>query len=291
MTEITATAPDLDPTRPRRRTLHVRTNQWRYQQIQFNRNRRGGMAPLLRKWHQRAGLFACLFMIWLGGSGFVLNQSADWGLDAVRLDTSWLMNMYGLHPQPPKTGYYAGDNWLAQTSERTILNGLPLQSMIPSPLGMAASGSATNPLLFIASSDRVVVVTPNGTRIDELRDYTLPVSAVRRIGTLPSGEVAIQDLDIFVTSDGLDWKELPLGTPVTWSTPERLQPQMQNRVLPFARPTMALEQVLIDAHSGRLFGAAGPLVINTVGIAAIFLGISGIWIYWSTARRRRQRAG
>ncbi len=289
MSEITAT-PDLDPSRPRRRSLHARTNQWRYQQIQFNHNRRGGMAPVLRKWHQRAGLFACVFMIWLGASGFALNQSADWGLDAIRLDASWLMNMYGLHPEPPKTGYYADQNWLAQTSERTILNGMPLQEMIPSPLGMAAGGTSATPLLFIASSDRVVVVTPQGARVDELRDYTLPVSAIRRIGSLPSGEVAIQDLDIYVTTDGLDWRELPLGTPVSWSSPERLQPQMQNQVLPFARPTMALEQVLIDAHSGRLFGGAGPLVINTVGIAAIFLGISGIWIYWSTARRRRQRA-
>lgn len=291
MTEISASAPALDPGRPRRRTLHARTNQWRYEQIQFNRNRRGGMAPVLRKWHQRAGLFACVFMIWLGASGFVLNQSADWGLDAVRLDTGWLMNMYGLHPEPPKNGFYAGENWLAQTSERTVLNGAPLLEMIPSPLGMAAGGSPQDPLLFIASADRVVLVTPTGARVDELRDYTLPVSAIRRIGTLPSGEVAIQDLDIFITRDGLDWQKLPIGATVNWSSPARLQPQMQNRVLPFARPSMALEQILIDAHSGRLFGTAGPLVINTVGISAIFLGVTGIWIYWATARRRRQRAG
>ena len=282
-------APAAAPTHNPRRNWYARMEKWRREPFVFQRQRLT-MAARARQWHQRAGLFACLFMVWLGASGFVLNQSAGWGLDAIRIDSSWLMSMYGLHPEPPKSGYFSADHWLAQTSENTLLDGQPVAEYIPSPLGLASNGSDTDPLLFVAASDRLVVFSKDGQRIDELRGYTLPISAIRRIGETQAHGIAIQDLDTFVTHDGLSWEPLPSGATVTWSKPERLDETLQQQALPFAKPTMPLEQVLIDAHSGRLFGRYGPWVINAVGLAVVLLGLTGAYMYWSTARRRRRRS-
>ncbi len=264
---------------------YAAVHRWRHEVITIKAN----LAPVLRRWHQRFGLFAFLFMAWLGASGFVLNQSAGWGLDAVRTDADWLMGLYGLHPEAPEQGFLAGDHWLAQTSEKTLLNGRPLEETIPSPLGLALGGSPDKPLLFIGAEDRLVIVDAQGHRIDDLRAFSLPISAIRRVGEVPGQGVAIQDLDIFVSPDGLGWNPLPPGTEVRWSTPRSLSAEQRELVLPHAKPTVAVEQVLIDAHSGRLFGRHGPWLINAVGLSAVFLGISGAWMYWSTARRRRQR--
>ncbi len=281
------TAPSTLPTPARRRNWYARVEKWRREPWVFEK-RKTTLAAQARNWHQRAGLFACLFMAWLGASGFVLNQSADWGLDAMRIDKAWLMDMYGLHPEPPKSGYLTQGHWLAQTSEKTLVDGKPLAETIPSPIGLAIGGSAETPLLFVAANDRLVILDEDINRIDELRGYTLPISAIRRIGN--SGDaVAIQDLDTFITQDGLSWQELPTGSAVNWSKPERLSSDMQAQTLDYSRPTMPLEQILIDAHSGRLFGRYGPWVINLVGFAAVFLGLSGAWMYWNTARRRRKR--
>ncbi|MGJ8669505.1 MAG: PepSY domain-containing protein [Oceanococcus sp.] len=274
-------------TQSRRRNWYARVDQWRREPFDFSRSKTTTAAKV-RSWHQRAGLFACLFMAWLGASGFVLNQSADWGLDAWRIDKAWLMSMYGLHPEPPKSGYLCAGHWLAQTSEKTLLDGKPLEETVPSPIGLALGGSVQEPLLFVAANDRLVILDENGNRIDELRGYTLPISAIRRIGS-SQGAVAIQDLDTFVTQDGLSWQPLSAGSEVVWSKPERLSSELQQLALPYSRPTMPMEQILIDAHSGRLFGRYGPWLVNLVGFAAVFLGLSGAWMYWNTARRRRKR--
>lgn len=248
-----------------------------------------GWAPIMRQWHQRAGLFAAIFMFWLGSSGFVLNQSASWGLDAVRVGNSSIMGLYGLYPRAPENGFYAGDNWMAQTTENTVVNGHALPELVPSPLGLAAAGIGGNTLLFVTASDRIVIVDADARPVDELRGYTLPVSMIRRVGQTKNGAVAIQDGDTFITRDGLSWEPVVDPSSVVWSKPQGLEPAHKEAALPFARPTVPLEQVLIDAHTGRLFGRYGTWIVNLVGFAAMFLGISGAWIYISTARRRRQR--
>lgn len=268
----------------------TRMGEWSLQSFDFSAPAKRGWAPIMRQWHQRFGLYAAIFMFWLGCSGFLLNQSASWGLDAVRVGNSTVMGLYGLRGHAPETGYFSGQNWLAQSTEHTVVNGHSLPELVPSPLGLVATGDPNNPLLFVAGSDRIVITDPNARVIDELRDYTLPVSAIRRIGHLSDGRVAIQDAKIFATEDGLGWTEIPEDSVIDWSSPKELDPSLQEIMLPFSQPTVPLEQVLIDAHSGRLFGRAGPWIVNSVGFAAMFLGISGTWIYISTALRRRQRA-
>src|SRR5690554_2169261 len=85
------------------------------------------LSLVLRQWHQRAGLFAFLFMAWLGFSGVLLNQSASWGLDAIRVKSAALMAMYGVYPQVPHTGYFSGGHWLVSTTENTVIDGRLLQ--------------------------------------------------------------------------------------------------------------------------------------------------------------------
>jgi hypothetical protein len=247
------------------------------------------LTATLREWHKRAGLFAFLFMGWLGISGFLINQSADWGYDVVRINWSWVMSLYGLHPEPPRSGLAADGHWLAVTTEATLLDGKPLPTPIHEPLGMVAGGTDATPLLFVAGTDRLVLLKPDGTRVDELTASFLPIKAVRRIGTLADSPrtVAIQDLDIYTSTDGLEWKQLSPGANIDWAEAAPLPEAERAKALPYSRPSVSLEHVLVDAHSGRLFGRAGAYVINAVGLAALWLGISGVWMMWRTSRRRR----
>ena len=246
-------------------------------------------AATLREWHKRAGLFAFLFMGWLGISGVLINQSADWGYDTLRIDWSWVMALYGLHPEPPRTGLHADGHWLAAASEATLLDGRPLAAPIREPLGMAAGGSDAEPLLFVATPDSVVILDAEGARVDELTGAFLPVRSIRRIGTLSGSArmVAIQDLDVYVSRDGLSWSAAPDGASFSWTEAAPLPESERTRALPYSRPSVSLEHVLVDAHSGRLFGQAGVYLINAVGLAALRLGVSGAWMMWRTSRRRR----
>jgi hypothetical protein len=133
-----------------------------------------------------------------------------------------------------------------------------------------------------------VLLKPDGTRVEELRAPPLPVSTIRRIGTLSGAggdRVAIQDLDAYASEDGEDWQPVSPDA-VRWSRPEPLPQEQQQRAAPYARPTLPLERVLADAHSGRLFGRHGPLLIDLTACSAVLLVCSGLWMVWRASRRR-----
>jgi hypothetical protein len=251
---------------------------------------RPNLSMTLRTWHKRLGLFAFVFMGWLGFSGFLINQSASWGYDVARVRLSWVMALYGLHPEPPQSGLNANGHWLAETLDASLLDGKPLATRIKRQIGMAAAGSSAQPLLFVAEPERLLVLSPDGQLVDEMSGSMLPVPAIRRIGSVAGtpAKVVIQDLDAYATTDGLQWDKLPINADVAWSEPQPLPDDQKTKALPFSRPSVSVEHVLVDAHSGRLFGAFGAWIINFVGIAAMLLSISGVWIVVRTNRQRRQ---
>lgn len=250
---------------------------------------RRNITPFLRDWHRRAGLFAFLFMGWLGLSGVLINQSPSWGYDTDRIYWSPVMWLYSLQPEPPRSGWNADGHWLAITPEGTVLDARPLVPPVKLPLGLVAGGTAEQPLLFVANAEHIAVVTLDGVRYDELRSPILPVTAIRRMGRVADlpGSLAVQDLDAFHSVDGGNsWTPIDPAR-VEWSDAIDLPDAERERLLPFSRPFVTLEHVLVDAHSGAIFGRGGVWVINTVGIAAIWLAISGVWMWWRTSRKRR----
>ena len=245
------------------------------------------LTATLREWHKRAGLAAFLFMGWLGVSGVALNQSASWGLDADRVSWPWLMSMYGLHAQSPATGFQAGDHWIAVLGEHSVLDGRAVSTPVKTPIGLAAIGGS----LLVASYDGVLLLKPDGTRLDELQaGFMLPVSTVKRIGIAERNPAmaVIEDKDLYGSLDGESWNKLPAKTAVRWSAPVTLSKTQREAFEDNARPSVAVEQLLIDLHSGRLFGKMGPYVIDAVGIAALWLAISGVWMMWRTNQARKR---
>ena len=59
-------------------------------------------AALLRKRHQRIGMTAALFLIWLGSSGAILSRSDQFGFDAMRLHWDWSTCWPAFSPARPR---------------------------------------------------------------------------------------------------------------------------------------------------------------------------------------------
>jgi hypothetical protein len=251
------------------------------------------VSMLLRKWHQRIGLFAFIFMGWLGFSGVLLNQSVSMGLDAIRVNSIVLMSMYGLHAEVPESGFRSGDHWLVTTTENTVLDDIALEQHIASPLGFVDVNNSLGEILYVATSDKLTLLSPEGAVIEEQSGYMLPVGHIRSLGLLERdgrSYLALQGENTYITEDGLTWNELDSPDQVTWSALANLSDEAKTDVEPFSHPTVALEQVLIDLHSGRLFGAMGTTLINFVGVAAVLLSITGVWMTWRTNRMRSARS-
>ncbi|MDB5987156.1 MAG: PepSY protein [Nevskia sp.] len=241
----------------------------------------------LRSWHQRAGVAAFAFICWLAASGILLSRSTDLGFDQTDIGWPWLMALYGLHAEAPQQGYRAGTHWLASTEACTLLDGRRLAPAIAQPLGFIVAGTQ----LLVATPHSLVLLSADGARIDELRAPILPVANLRRIGVLDGadGSIVVQDLDAYVSRDGGDhWRAVPIEQ-VHWSQTAALDDTQRQQLLPYAQPRMRVEQVLIDLHSGRLFGRVGSWIITAVGVVALWLAPSGFFM-WLRARRRKRLA-
>ena len=53
---------------------------------------------------------------------------------------------------------------------------------------------------------------------------------------------------------------------------------------------MSLERILLDSHSGRIFGTAGVIIYDILALAVGFLAISGL-VLWLRGRRNGNRNG
>ncbi|MDP3677938.1 MAG: hypothetical protein Q8R23_02450, partial [Methylotenera sp.] len=54
-------------------------------------------------------------------------------------------------------------------------------------------------------------------------------------------------------------------------------------------PSLPLERIVLDLHSGRIFGRYGPLLMDVAALVLIVLSFSGVWIYLRTVRRQPRR--
>lgn len=241
----------------------------------------------LRRWHRRAGIAAFALICWLAASGVLLSRSEDLGFDRMQIDWPWLMSLYGLHAEAPLQGFSAGDHWLASTEDFTLLDGRPLRPSIAKPLGLVAAATQ----LAVATPNSLVLLSADGARIDELRTPILPIANLRRIGTLAGadGSIVVQDLDSYVSRDGGDHWHAVSTEAVRWSQAVDLDNAQRRQLLPYAQPRVPLEQLLIDLHSGRLFGRTGSWIITVTGICALWLAPSGLFL-WLRAHRRKRLA-
>ncbi|HVT36682.1 MAG TPA: PepSY-associated TM helix domain-containing protein [Nevskiaceae bacterium] len=247
------------------------------------------LTATLREWHKKAGLTACVFLAWLACSGILLTRSNDLGFDVRRIDWPWLMKIYGLRAEPPRSGFSDGAHWLAVTRNAALLDGRPLAFALEQPLGLVDGVAGKQPVEFVATPESVLLLGADGSRIDELRSPVLPVSNVRRIGR-PRGKVGIvvQDLDAYASYDGGDsWSSIAPAE-VQWSSATALSEAQRGALLPYSRPSVLLEQLLIDLHSGRLFGRVGAWIITLVGFGALWLALSGVWMWWRINQNRRR---
>lgn len=240
----------------------------------------------LREWHKRAGLTACFFLAWLACSGVLLTRSNQLGFDVERVDWPWLMSIYGLRAEPPRSGFADHGHWLAAAKTATVLDGTPLAQKIESPLGFVSIADAR----YVATQESVVVLDASGKQTDELRSPYLPVSTVRRIGVVVgTSALAVQDLDAYQSSDGGNNWTTVASNAVQWSAASPLSDQQRATLTPFSRPSVLVEQLLIDLHSGRLFGPIGAWLITLVGVGAFWLAMSGAWMWWRIQKARRRR--
>lgn len=234
----------------------------------------------LRRWHRRFSLTVVAFIVLLTITGVLINHAHHLELDKVAVKQTWLLDWYGIgNPQPvamvsSDDGQLAYTENLAWLGKNTILRAdAPIQQGISTANGW-----------FIASHNKLHWFTPQGRLIDTLGvDSGLPVP-VDKLGISAEGNLAVSSISqiYIVDSDVISWQPVSADTPIIWSSPKPATSADYN--LLFRSAQLDWQRVLLDLHSGRLFGSLTIWLWDLFALIVLSMAISGIWLWLKKKR-------
>jgi hypothetical protein len=150
-------------------------------------------------------------------------------------------------------------------------------------------GAVSNGDLFIAAGDaEILLLDRQGSLVERIPWASISNAPIEAIGLQANMLVSIKTADQVWLADAdlLNWQ--PAKKPPTspqWSSsapaPEDLQQSIKSL---YRGEGLSLERVLLDLHSGRIFGSIGVLIYDLLALALGFLSISGL-VLWFRSRR------
>lgn len=120
----------------------------------------------------------------------------------------------------------------------------------------------------------------------------IPYPDISQVGVDKQGTIYLQQgKQFFKSNDGLlSWQTIQQPV-ISWSSQELLPAELHKTVKRhFSSGILPQERVLLDIHSGRIFGSVGVLVVDLAGILIILLAISGstMWLRHLFKRRKHR---
>lgn len=226
-----------------------------------------------------------MFVLLMVLSGITINHADSLRLDQRLISQSWVLDWYGLDGPGAFQSFNAGEDWLSFAGSQIYFNGEPV-TRLANGRGVVFNGK----MIVAAGGNELLLLSENGELIERMSwDKPDPVDA---IGLLPDNTVLIESARQWWRGDAhlLRW-QLVDGTEVSprWSVAEPAPYNIHQAVVSGYRSSgLSLERLLLDLHSGRIFGAAGVLIYDALALLVGFLAISGL-ILWSRSRKNGKR--
>ncbi|MBT4522961.1 MAG: hypothetical protein HOC23_23415 [Halieaceae bacterium] len=240
----------------------------------------------LWRWHRRAGLIAAVVLSLVTVTGVFLNHTAELSLGKKYVGQAWLLGFYGI-PEPKLVSFNLGETTVTGDDKGQLYWGTePLEKCRGGLVGAAVYeagfiASCAAELFFFDSSGRLVekvsAVYGLPTPITQLGqcDERLCIRTPKRLFEL--------DLEV------LSFKPL-VGVKAVWSKPVPLAERISQAIYADSRRQgLSWERVLLDLHSGRLFGSPGVWVVDLAAILLFFLSVSGFVLWYQHMRAKRTR--
>jgi len=230
----------------------------------------------IRRWHYLLGLLAAIWFILLSISGFLLNHTSELKLKQRFITNDWMLNYYGIKISPVSNGFKLQDKlWLTHSKNALFLNDQLLDNTI-----QQLQGAVLFQEQFIAIlADKILfILTLKGELIEKLT--YLPTDP-QNIGIFDNQVILKTKEGYFITNETFShWKPIEKVEQVNLSKQETLpNPIKENINQNNKLGLLNVERILLDLHSGRIFGWWGVYVMDFMGLILLWLAGSGGWLW------------
>ncbi len=246
--------------------------------------------------HKYVGLVLILFCVWMGGSGILINHPHlirnlsvpawlvppqyhvhDWSRGALRCAT--------FSRRDPNVGYVGGIFGVWQTDDggrtfRPLRDGFPRSCVERQVASLALVENPSGDRLFAATRGGLYACDPDTGQwqripLENEQAVAWEHRAVLKLLRVGDDLLAVTDSHIYRAS--LRDARLVFAD----VTPPRADDGPQR---------VSLVKLFFDLHDGKVWGLAGRLLFDLMGLAIIFLSVSAFYVWYSPWRSRRRNS-
>lgn len=232
---------------------------------------------VLLRWHRRLGVAIALVLVMLVITGIILNHSSELELDRKPVRQALLLERYGVELPELVSYQFDGRTLSLVGSNRLFLDDKEI-AYCQSPLRAAIHFQNG----FVAvCHDQLLLLDSEGEIVERLSEaYGLPPGITSLAAS--GGQLWLQTENGDFTADLNSLLFTPTAAPaaVAWvkpSTPSAgLRQQLTARYL---GNDVHWERLLLDLHTGRLFGRWGVYLVDAAALGLLLLSLSGVWVW------------
>jgi len=230
---------------------------------------------IIRRGHRWVGYSVLVFVLILSITGLILNHTEKLDLNQIIINNKVVSALYNQPaPKTPPTSFRHGRLWLSWLEGRLYLDGKFIARNNEPPLGFAHQKK----LVVVGSKSHISLYLADGSAVETLDLSSLP-GKVLAFGQSDNGDVLITTAsgNYAADSDFIAWQKLPATVGFTPDHPLATPAKIRKKILQdFRGPGISLYRLILDLHSGRIFGFLGPYLMDLAAIGLIILGITGL---------------
>jgi hypothetical protein len=225
----------------------------------------------LLRWHRRVGLISALFVILLVVTGIPLHHAAQLGLTDSAVKQDWLLDFYGIKPPEQVLLSQVGEHRILQVEDAIYLD----RHFVANHQSTLIAGLASSGVLIAVTRHGLLLMSEEAELVDQI-ELPIKVSGVSHDNDaiyLSDGRAlyrlteALDDVEpAQLEQSQLSW--LAVANSVTEPNAAELVQQVRQD---YRSRSLNWERVVLDLHSGRLFGSLGPWIMDIAALLFLLI--------------------
>lgn len=250
-----------------------------------NSPQKKSLSPFSRKlirtlvsFHKFFGIFSALFVILIAISGILINHTDTLRLSKSQIDQPWLLNWYQIKA-PETIQIYQQEPIILAANHNQLMIADNLVHLDETDIKGAASFIG---IILAVSEQSLGLFSMQGETLEKQTKSTGLPQQINAIG-IHDGVWLNTTSGTYLSDDDLiSWKKANAPNDIPWIQAQTNIAQGNIEYIENAFRAFHLdwEQVLLDLHSGRLFGISGVLFNDFIALILCFLAISGLTVWY-----------